>query len=899
MRALLRSNLLLFMFLVGAASGVLVSGAGWWGLQRDAASLENLHDMAGTPLAALADAQKLNLRAESLFLDALRRQRLSQADEDLMRTADLVLGDLLAELATGENSGRWQEAAALHRQIAAARAEVITRLHQEPAQATALYLTDAEPLSIALMSALNAHMPQLLTTGEALRGDAMRSNRQATTVLVALSLLATVSYCLIAILSWLEMRERRRQTAQHEREHTMFRTLFQSSNDGVFLLKDGHISDLNQAALRLFAVPSGMAPAELDLARLQPVAADEVDGDALQRALAGGETGLRFEHRFRALDGREFPAEVALDLARLDDGDVVQLTVRDITRRHQAENAMRLANQAFENSLEGIAITDARGNILTVNAMFCTITGYGPEEVIGRNPNILSSGRQTREFYDDMWRTLQEQGKWGGEVWNKRKNGEIYPQWLTISRVTNERGRVTNFVGVFSDITERKSAEERMLRQVYYDSLTDLPNRMLFNDRLKQVLGMARRHNDRPFAVMFLDLDRFKLVNDTLGHQAGDSLLQQAAHRLRGSVRESDTVARMSGDEFTVLLSEISDPQHAASVARKILDAFRRPFPVGGEDIYISPSIGISVYPQDGRSAEALLKNADMAMYRAKGAGGAAYELHDPGLAAVASERLALESALHRALEQGQIALHYQPRFECDSGRLHGFEASPRWHHPERGELLPETFLPLAEESALTVRLAEWMLDTACQQAQSWRREHPGHRVITVHLSTRQFHSPDLIDQVRHALQRSGLPAFCLELEVDEATISRDLTASTAIMKQLTATGVQFAIDGFGAGNAALPLLKTLPVHALKMDPTLIQELDRDGGETEIINAILVMSTRLGMRVIADGVSHPAQLALLKKYKGVLGQGRLLGPAIGADEAGRLLSGGRLKLVAA
>jgi diguanylate cyclase (GGDEF)-like protein len=428
---------------------------------------------------------------------------------------------------------------------------------------------------------------------------------------------------------------------------------------------------------------------------------------------------------------------------------------------------------------------------------------------------------------------------------------------------------------------------------VYYDQLTDLPNRVLFTDRLNQVMGMARRHSDYHFAVMFLDLDRFKLINDSMGHDAGDQLLQQAAHRLRGSVRESDTVARMGGDEFTIVLSEITNPKHAANVAQKILDAFRPPFHLNGEEVYVSMSIGISVYPDDGSNIEILLKNADMAMYRAKSAGGSWYELYDEGLGTQASQRLVMETALHKALERDQLELHYQPQFDGDSGKLIGFEALLRWRHPERGLLAPETFISIAEETGLIIPIGEWVLRTACTQAQTWRRDFPGHRMMAVNLSGRQFQSADLERQVSDALQQSGLPHFCLELEITESVVMQNLETSIAIMHQLAELGVQFSIDDFGTGHSSLAYLRKLPIHGLKIDRSFIRDLATDSDDAAIVGAIVAMANKLGLRVVAEGIEDKSQLGLLKAYKGIVGQGYLLGRPVPAEAATKVIAEGR------
>jgi diguanylate cyclase (GGDEF)-like protein/PAS domain S-box-containing protein len=697
-----------------------------------------------------------------------------------------------------------------------------------------------------------------------------------------------------AMLTYREAMERREKTAQLNREHTLFRTLFESTNDGVILRTVDRVLDCNRAALRLFAVPNVQVFTGLDFATLQPAeqpgGATSAEGFSrkIEECLASG--SQRFEWQFKSLAGKEFPAEVALEAARLQDRDIIQLTIRDISLRKSAERTMRLANQAFENSLEGMTITDEKGHILTINRAFSTITGYSAQEVVGRNPRVLSSGRQSQDFYAAMWKSINENGKWQGEIWNIRKNGEIYPQWLNISRVTDDDGKVTNFVGVFSDISERKSAEERILHQVYYDQLTELPNRVLFTDRLNQVMNLARRHNDRHFAVMFLDLDRFKLINDSMGHDAGDQLLQQAAHRLRGCVRESDTVARLGGDEFTMVLSEIRSAKDASGVAQKILDAFRTPFTLNGEEVYVSVSIGISIYPDDGNTTDILLKNADMAMYRAKDAGGSWYELYDEGLSAQATQRLTMETALHKAIERQELQLYYQPQYDCASGKLVGFETLLRWRHPERGLLSPDAFLNIAEETGLIVPIGEWVLRTACAQAQQWRHDYPGHRLIAVNLSGRQFQNADLVRQVSMALQQTGLPHFCLELEITESVVMHDLDASIEIMHQLADLGVQFSVDDFGTGHSSLAYLKKLPIHALKIDRSFIRDIVNDHDDAAIVSAIVAMSNKLGLKVVAEGIEDKEQLELLKSYKGIIGQGYLLGRPMPADGVTRLIA---------
>ncbi|HEY0846912.1 MAG TPA: EAL domain-containing protein [Noviherbaspirillum sp.] len=900
MRKLIVSNLLLIMFLVGAASGFFVSLAGWMGLKQGAHDLDQVYRSSGEIFKQISDVERALFRCQSLFLDAMSKPKLTAADRQALTDVDRELDRLLDNMQRDpKSSEQWNALQHLHSRLIASREHTLALNGTDPAGAHRFFVSTAIPVYNQFLIALHQFTPDAAMAAEQAYAHAAEDNVNARDTLLALSLLATVFFCVTALLTYRESMERRRKALELDKEHTLFRTLFESSNDGVILLQGDRITDLNRAALRLFGIPNGDA-GSIELSRLLP--ATQPDGQESAVSLRAHMAcclrngSQRVEWNFKSLDGREFPAELAIDVAHLADVSAIQLTVRDITRRKSAESSMRLANQAFENSLEGIAITDADGDILTVNSAFTTITGYGREEVLGRNPRLLSSGRQSREFYDEMWRSIDTTGKWQGEIWNIRKNGDIYPQWLNISRVTDDHGNVTNYVGVFSDISERKSAEERILHQVYYDQLTDLPNRVLFTDRLNQVLGLARRHANHHFAVMFLDLDRFKLINDSMGHDAGDQLLQQTAHRLRGSVRESDTVARMGGDEFTIVLSEIANSKDAANVAQKILDAFRPPFVLNGEEVFVSVSIGISVYPEDGNNIEILLKNADMAMYRAKGAGGSWYELYDEGLGTAASQRLAIETALHKALERDEMVLHYQPQFDCDTGKLIGFEALLRWQHPERGLIAPDAFLSIAEETGLIVPIGEWVLRTACAQAQKWRLDFPGHRLMAVNLSGRQFQSPDLARQIADALQQSGLPHFCLELEITETVVMQNLDTSISIMHQLAELGVQFSVDDFGTGHSSLAYLKKLPIHALKVDRTFVHDLATDPDDAAIVAAVVAMANKLGLRVVAEGIEDKAQLALLKQYKGIVGQGYLLGRPIAADAATKLIADGKPRI---
>ena len=720
-------------------------------------------------------------------------------------------------------------------------------------------------------------------------------NRTAGTKLFSLALLTSVFFGAAAWLTWRRALAGRGERQQLAHEHALFKTLFDGSRDAIVLLGQDRIIDCNEAALTLFGAAGAVQLSRVDPARLQPALQpgglpSAASWAELRATHAGYGVHGCFEWDFLALDGRPFTADVSVTDARRGKAGVTQLIMRDISARKVADAAMRLSNQAFESSLEGIAITDAEHNILNVNPAFSTITGYSYEEVLGRNPRILNSGRQSSEFYEEMWACLNTRQEWKGEIWNIRKNGEIYPQWLNITRVCDAHGKTTNYVGVFSDISELKAAHARNLHAVYHDQLTQLPNSVLLVDRLQQRFAHVAAEPGEQIALMFMDVDRLKIVNDSMGRDAGDQLLQMVGARLKQSTRPADTLARMNGDEFAILLSKLDSTDDPANIARHILRSFEEPFALNGEMIHVSLSIGVSLYPTDCDGPDALLQNAAMAMYRAKKTGGVAFELYDQRLGAEAVHRLAIEMGLRQALERDQLELHYQPQYECRTGRLTGFEALVRWRHPERGLVAPAAFLAVAEETGIIVPIGAWVLQTACAQAQAWRTDCSEHRMIAVNLSARQLQHPDIVQHVISALENSGLPANCLELEITESMMMRDVDASIDVMHRLSALGVEFAIDDFGTGYSSLAYLKKMPITALKIDQSFIRDIVTNNDGALIVGAIVAMSNTLGLRVVAEGIEDSEQLAHLKAYRDIIGQGYLLGRPVAAESMTQIVT---------
>jgi len=570
------------------------------------------------------------------------------------------------------------------------------------------------------------------------------------------------------------------------------------------------------------------------------------------------------------------------------DTDAMLRTLLKSVRQVRAEMQLYLTTTVFETSSDAIVVTDADNRIIATNPAFTKITGYPREESLGKNPRFLSSGKQNADFYREMWALLKRTGQWTGEIWNRRKNGAPFPEWLSISVVNNAHSN-GRYVAVFSDISERKAAEERIRHLAHYDALTNLPNRMLFYDRLEQALLRTQRSHQR-VAVMFVDLDRFKLINDTLGHGIGDKLLQAIGKQLRGCVRQSDTVSRQGGDEFVILLPEITHDQDAIVVAQKVLATLDRPYPIDEHTLHVTGSVGISFYPENGVDAEMLMKNADTAMYRAKEKGRNNVQCYTAAMNTHAFQRLALEIDMRRALETGQFTLHYQPQFERPSGELTGMEALIRWRHPDLGLLPPAQFIPLAEDSGLILPIGEWVLRSAIVQAQAWRQSGFDRLRISVNLSPRQFHQQDFIKKIRALLEENRFPPHYLELELTEGLLVQHTEENIEILQQLKTMGVRIAIDDFGTGYSSLSYLKRLPIDTLKIDRAFVEEIASGKKDAAIVDAIIAMAHSMSLHVIAEGVETEAQTQYLDSRRCQSVQGFYFSHPLAAEDITRLLS---------
>jgi diguanylate cyclase (GGDEF)-like protein/PAS domain S-box-containing protein len=656
----------------------------------------------------------------------------------------------------------------------------------------------------------------------------------------------------------------------------------------------GYITGWNKGAENLFGYDADEAIGKHILFLYADPDADDDEGfqDAF---LEHG--GRELEVRRRRKSGEVFWASLQLSLMRDEDGQPCGLIgyLSDITQRVEAEKTMRLQSRIFEHSAESILITDAGKRILSVNPAFSDITGYSQAEVLGQTPALLRSDKHPPAFYEMIWTHVEQDGSWHGEVWSRRKGGEDYPSWASISLVRNPEGQVSHYFSIFTDITERKHAEERIHYLAYYDSLTDLPNRSLFYKLVDQALIEAKR-NRLHGAILFVDLNRFKPINDTLGHGVGDRLLKQIGERLRGAVRNEDVVARLGGDEFVVALFDIARREHAAIVAQKLLNALEPPCWVDEHELQVGAAIGISIYPRDGFDTESLLRMADIAMYRAKQSGQDGYAFYSHEMNQRALDRLKIETGLRHGIEHDELLLHYQPKVDIATGSIVGAEALVRWRHPERGMVPPGEFIPVAEESGLVIRLSAWVLEAALRQARAWHAGGLPPIKVAVNLSARDF-SPSLAERVEALLASHGVPPDWLELEITEGMLTHSSDEVIAMMDKLSTLGVTLALDDFGTGYSSLSYLKRFPIDTLKIDQSFVRGIPDDGNDCAIAGAIVSMAQRLGHRVIAEGVETVDQLTFLRGLGCQEIQGYLFSPPVPAEKLEAMVRDGRtLKL---
>jgi diguanylate cyclase (GGDEF)-like protein/PAS domain S-box-containing protein len=569
---------------------------------------------------------------------------------------------------------------------------------------------------------------------------------------------------------------------------------------------------------------------------------------------------------------------------RYQDQDAVLTAFTPIGRIKQMEQRLELWATVFEASSESILITDGQRTILTVNRSFCRSTAYERREVVGRLPHLLRSDHHPDGFYDELWEAVGQRGSWQGEMWIRRKTGETFPVWAVFNAVRDDSDQITHHIASWLDISERKADEQRISHLAQHDVLTDLPNRALCAERLRMALQQAERHQRR-VAVLFIDLDRFKNVNDSLGHHIGDGLLRSVAHQLQCAVRVGDTVSRMGGDEFVVILSDVADVQEIRQIVdRRLLHRIAQPHNIDGAELHVSCSIGIAVYPEDGREIDTLMRNADAAMYQAKALGRNNAQFFTIEMDRRARERMQIENDLRGAIERQELRVYYQPRVECRSGRLLGAEALVRWQHPQHGLMTPASFIPVAEDSGLIIPLGTWVLNEACGQQARWRGSGFANLAISVNLSAEQLRDPALLDTLRDIIARYDISPAMIELEITESLLMEHVSPTIDLLLAIKAIGISLSIDDFGTGYSSLNYLHRFPIDKLKIDQSFVRDMLDDPNDLAITRAVIGLGHTLGLRVVAEGVEKIEEMRVLSAAGCDELQGYLFGKPMPANE---------------
>ncbi len=673
-------------------------------------------------------------------------------------------------------------------------------------------------------------------------------------------------------------------------------TVMASLPDALIIADErGRVRKLNPRAVSLFGYG-------LDEAQDEPV--DGLLAEPYARQLrerwktyvadgSGGLISAAREVLGRRRDGSVVPMELSVAQLERDGERHFVVVLHDISARKLALARLDVAEKVLECTMEGVMVTDRKGTMLWVNQGFCRISGYSREEVLGQKAAMLKSGLQATDFYTAMWGKIRQDGEWQGEIWNRRKDGEAYPEWLTIKAITDPSGQVTRYVGVFSDISKHKRAEETIRTLTYYDAVTRLPNRYLLMDRLDQALERAPR-SGRKLALVMIGLNRFKQINETLGHQTGDQLLRAVAERLGAALRGHDTVARLRGDTFCCLLTDLAQDHDAHLVISRLLETFASSYEIDDHELFITAKVGISVYPVDGTDPEHLVLKAETAMNRSKDLAENTYQFYTPEMHANSVERLKLETELRKALSRDEFVVYYQPKIETASGRVVGAEALVRWRHRELGMISPADFIPIAEETGLIVPIGNWVMNHVCRQIRLWRDAGQPVVPMAVNLSAHQFRQPDLVERVVEALHTHDIDPALLELELTESAVMHNAEAAIKTLMELHGHGVLLAVDDFGTGYSSLSYLKKFPLHKLKIDRSFVMDIDTNPASAEIVGAIVAMGHSLNLKIVAEGVENDAQLEVLRGFRCDEIQGFYYSRPIPADTFAGILRLGRM-----
>ena len=674
-------------------------------------------------------------------------------------------------------------------------------------------------------------------------------------------------------------------------------TVLTSLPDALIIVDErGYIRKFNPRAVRLFGYSADEAVDEpVDGLLAEPYARQLRERWKAYMADGSGDLiSTAREVLGRRKDGSVMPMELSV-AQLLRDGERRFITVlHDISARKRALARLDVAEKVLECTMEGVMVTDRRGTMLWVNQGFCRISGYSREDVLGQNAGMLKSGMQGPDFYSVMWSQIRQTGEWEGEIWNRRKDGEAYPEWLTIKAITDPSDQVTRYVGVFSDISRHKRAEETIRTLTYYDPVTRLPNRHLFMDRLAQALERALR-SGRKLALVMIGLNRFKQINETLGHQTGDQLLRAVADRLGASLRGHDTVARLRGDTFCCLLTDLAQDHDAHLVISRLLESFATSYEVGEHELFITAKVGISVYPVDGTDPDDLVLKAETAMNRSKDLADNAYQFYAPEMNANSVERLKLETELRKALSRDEFVVYYQPKIETATGRVVGAEALVRWRHRDLGMISPADFIPIAEETGQILPIGHWVLDHVCAQIRAWADAGQPVVQVAVNLSALQFRQSDLVERVVEVLKTHRIDPALLELELTESAVMHNAEAAAHTLMDLHHQGVRLAVDDFGTGYSSLSYLKKFPLDKLKIDRSFVMDIDANPASAEIVGAIIAMGHSLNLEIVAEGVENDAQLEVLKGLKCDEIQGFYYSRPIPAETFAGILRLGRLE----
>ncbi len=640
-----------------------------------------------------------------------------------------------------------------------------------------------------------------------------------------------------------------------------YSTIIETTSDGYWVSDmQGKFLEVNNA----FCNMSGYSRDELLTMRISDIEANESPEETKKHIDTIVKTGTdRFETRHRKKNGDIYDVEIVTTIVMVDGGKFF-VFVRDITKRKEYERELMLSAKVFSTMTDGIVITDTSEKIINANKAFCDNTGYTVKELIGQTPSILSSGWHDKKFYKDMWKQINKEGQWKGEITDRRKNGELYTSETSIVSIKNKEGINTHYIAVSSDVTLKKEQEKVINNLAYYDGLTKLPNRTFFEERFHNKIASAKRRA-RGIALLFIDLDNFKTVNDTFGHLIGDKFLRDAASRLKNIIREEDIIGRFGGDEFTILIEDFATASNLARLASKIVETFNQPFQIDGNDFFSGASIGISVFPENGNSYHDLMRAADTAMYHVKAAGKGGYEFYSKTMSDIVSKRMEMDSKLRTALMNDEFHLVYQPKVDIKNNKVYGMEALLRWINPDLGFTPPDQFIPILEENGYIYSVGLWIIRQALSDTKKLHDEGVKDLIISINVSYIQLENNDFLKDFGEIIDEIGVKRELIELEITESQLMNNIEEALIKLQEITKRGIKISIDDFGTGYSSLSYLKKLPADTIKIDKSFVLDVDKDEDDRSIVQAIIALSHSLNKIVIAEGSETQSHIDTLKE----------------------------------